>query len=145
VKAPSADTHERLAAEEVIRAPSDRSFGVVIAAVLGVVGLSPLVRGRPVRWWSVAAAAVFFGLALALPRALAPLNRLWLRMGLLLHAVINPVIMALLFYTTVTPIGLVMRVLGKTPLRLQIDRRAATYWIPRSPPGPSPDTMRRQF
>jgi hypothetical protein len=53
--------------------------------------------------------------------------------------------MGLLFYTTVTPTGLIMRLLGKDPLRLQFDRQATTYWIPRCPPGPSPDTMRRQF
>jgi hypothetical protein len=98
-----------------------------------------------VRSWSLAVAVAFLVLALVLPRALAPLNRLWFRTGLLLHAGINPVIMGLLFYTTVTPTGLIMRLLGKDPLRLQFDRQATTYWIPRCPPGPSPDTMRRQF
>jgi hypothetical protein len=145
VKPQAASVHERLAGEEMVRGSSDRSFGLVIAGVLGLLGLWPLVGGRPVRAWSLAVAVAFLVLALVLPRALAPLNRLWFRTGLLLHAGINPVIMGLLFYTTVTPTGLIMRLLGKDPLRLQFDRQATTYWIPRCPPGPSPDTMRRQF
>ena len=64
---------------------------------------------------------------------------------MLLHACISPVMMGLVFYTTVTPIGLVRRLLGKDPLRLRLDRDAVTYWIERDPPGPAPDTMPRQF
>ena len=145
VSAHLTDVHERLATEEAVHGSSDRSFGVVIAVALLVVGLAPIARGRPVRWWSLGLAVVVLVLALALPRALAPLNRLWLRLGLLLHAIVNPVVMGLIFYATVTPMGLVMRLLGKDPLRLRVDPSATSYWIPRSPPGPAPDTMRRQF
>lgn len=97
------------------------------------------------RGWAVVVAAVVFLVALAFPRCLAPLNRIWHRLGLLLHACISPVILALVFYTTVTPIGLVRRLLGKDPLRLQADEGAATYWIECQPPGRGPDTMLRQF
>lgn len=97
------------------------------------------------RVWALVLTAAFFLAALARPRILAPLNRLWLRVGLLLHACLSPVILGLVFYTTVTPIGLVRRLLGADPLRLRLDRDAVTYWIERDPPGPAPDTMRRQF
>jgi hypothetical protein len=65
--------------------------------------------------------------------------------GLLLHAVVNPIVMALLFFTTVTPIALILRAQGKDPLRLRRDPDARSYWIERRPPGPMPDTMPRQF
>jgi hypothetical protein len=58
---------------------------------------------------------------------------------------VSPVAMGLVFVTTVVPIGLVMRALGKDPLRLRRDSDAASYWIPRDPPGPAPDTMKNQF
>jgi len=145
VKTRSPLVHERLAGEETVRGSSDRTFGLVIAGALGLVGLAPLVRGGPVRWSCVAVAMVALALALGHPPALAPLNRLWLKLGLLLHAAVNPVVMGLLFYTTVTPMGLAMRLLGRDPLRLRLDPEAPTYWIPRHPPGPSPDTMPRQF
>jgi saxitoxin biosynthesis operon SxtJ-like protein len=139
------ETHERLVIDEAVTGPSNRSFGLVFSLLFAFLGLGPLARGRPVRGWALVAAAAFLLAALALPRILGPLNRLWLRMGLVLHACISPVIMGLVFYTTVTPIGVVRRLLGKDPLRLRWDRDAVTYWIKRKPPGPAPDTMPRQF
>jgi hypothetical protein len=73
------------------------------------------------------------------------LNRVWLRLGLVLYKVVSPIAMGLVFVTTVVPIGLVMRALGKDPLRLRRDSHAASYWIQRDPPGPAPDTMKNQF
>jgi hypothetical protein len=139
------ETHERLVIDEAVTGPSNRSFGLVFSVLFAFLGLGPLTRGRPVRGWALVVAAAFLLAALALPRMLAPLNRVWLRCGLVLHACISPVIMGLVFYTTVTPIGLVRRLLGKDPLRLRWDRDAVTYWIERNPPGPASDTMPRQF
>ena len=59
--------------------------------------------------------------------------------------VVNPLVMGLLFYLTVTPTGLLMRLFGKDPLRLRFDPEAKSYWIERQPPGPAPETMRHQF
>ena len=139
------ETHERLVIDEAVTGPSNRSFGLVFSVLFAFLGLGPLARGRPARGWALVVAAAFLLAALALPRMLAPLNRVWLRCGLALHACISPVIMGLVFYTTVTPIGLVRRLLGKDPLRLRWDRDTVTYWIERNPPGPAPDTMPRQF
>jgi len=145
VKTRPALVHERLAGEETVHGSSDRAFGLVLAGALGVVALGPLLRGGHVRWSWLAASIAVAAVGLVHPGALAPANRLWLKLGLLLHAAINPVVLGLLFYTTVTPMGLAMRLFGKDPLRLRLDREAGSYWIPRRPPGPSPDTMRRQF
>lgn len=145
LKPQAGKTHERVAGDEVVAGASDRAFGLTFAIIFALGGLSPLLRGRPVRGWALVAAAVVFLVALVLPRGLAPLNRIWLRFGLLLHACTSPVILALVFFTCVTPIGLVRRWLGKDPLRLRLDHDAATYWIERQPPGPVPDTMLRQF
>ena len=142
---PTGGTHERLVVDEVVTGSSNRSFGVTFAIFFAVVGLWPLVRDRSVRGWALVVAAIFLVTALLLPRVLAPLCRLWLAFGSLLHACISPVIMGLVFYTTVTPIGLLRRLLGQDPLRLRFDRDAVSYWIERHPPGPAPDTMPRQF
>ncbi|MBM3488124.1 MAG: hypothetical protein FJX67_16070 [Alphaproteobacteria bacterium] len=124
---------------------SDRGFGLVMAAVFAIIGVWPALFSGPPRLWSLAVAALFLAAAGAAPRLLAPLNRLWTRFGVLLHRVMNPVVMAIVFYGTVVPIGLVMRALGKDPLRLRRDRAATTYWIAREPPGPAPETMKNQF
>ena len=64
---------------------------------------------------------------------------------MLLHIVVNPLVMGFLFFVTVTPTALVMRLFGKDPLRLRLDKSADSYWIERTPPGPAPETMRQQF
>lgn len=145
MKAQVGKTHERLVVDEGVSGSSNLSFGFTFAILFALFGLWPLVRGRPVHGWALIVAVAFLVATLTVPHVLAPLNRLWLRFGLLLHACISPVIMGLVFYTTVTPIGLVRRLLGKDPLRLRFDRDAVTYWIERHPPGPAPDTMPRQF
>ena len=80
-----------------------------------------------------------------LPRALAPANRAWHRLGLLLHRVMTPVVMSVIFFATVTPMAVFMRLFGKDPLRLKREPEASSYWIPREPPGPEPDSMKNQF
>jgi hypothetical protein len=114
--------------------PSDRSFGLTFAVVFAVVALLPLWRGGAPRSWAAAVAGLVFALALAWPRALAPANRLWLRVGLLMHRVVNPVVMAVLFYGVVTPFGLVARLFGAgMARRLRPDPKATSYWTRRQP------------
>ena len=141
----SANLHEDLAREDDIVGSSDRAFGLTLAAVFAVIGVVRLVLGHSYAGWWLGAAAVMLAFALAWPAALAPLNRLWLRFGLVLYKVVNPLVMGLVFFTTVIPIGLLMRALGKDPLRLRREPAAGSYWIAREPPGPEPDTMKNQF
>jgi hypothetical protein len=141
----SANLHEDLAREDDIVGSSDRAFGLTLAAVFAVIGVVRLVLSHSYAGWWLGAAAVMLAFALAWPAALAPLNRLWLRLGLVLYKVVNPLVMGLVFFTTVVPIGLLMRALGKDPLRLRREPAAGSYWITREPPGPEPDTMKNQF
>jgi len=141
----SANLHEDLAREDDIVGSSDRAFGLTLGAVFAVVGIVRLVLSHSYAFWWLGAAAAMLAFALAWPAALAPLNRLWLRLGLVLYKIVNPLVMGMVFVTTVVPIGLVMRALGKDPLRLREEPAAASYWIARQPPGPEPDTMKHQF
>ena len=136
--------HENLRQEEVV-AGSDRGFGLVFAGVFAIIGAVKLWHGHAVGGIWCAAALVFLILAIARPMLLAPLNRLWLKLGLLLYKVVNPIVMALIFSLTILPTGLLMRLFRKDPLRLKRDPQAHTFWIERRPPGPAPDTMRNQF
>ena len=137
--------HEDFDRHGDVKVGSERGFGVVFAVVFAVVALWPLMDGAPVRLWAAVVAAVFLGLGFLVPRALRPLNLLWFRFGMVLYKVVNPLVMALLFFTTVMPIGLLMRLVGKDPLRLRPDPEADSYWIERDPAGPEPETMKNQF
>jgi len=138
-------THEDFSRQEEIKPSSDRSFGLVIAVFFVIVTFWPLVRAQPVRWWALILAAVFAALAVMWPATLAPLNKAWIKLGILLYKIIGPVVIALLFYLTVTPIALLMRILGKDPLRLRRDPDAASYWIDRTPAGLAPESMQNQY
>ena len=141
----SRNTHERLSAAQDIQGTSDRSFGIVMAVVFAVIGAWPLWSGGTARWWALIAAAVFCSLAFLRPALLAPLNRLWFRFGLLLNKITSPLIMGLLFYGVMTPYAYILRWLGKDLLHLRFDPSAESYWIERKPPGPAPETIKRQF
>lgn len=95
--------------------------------------------------WLGAAAAAFCAFALISPGVLKPLNKGWFRLGLLLHAVVNPIIMGAIFFFAVTPTALIMRLRGKDLLRLKREPGSASYWITRHPPGPPPETLKDQF
>ncbi|MCW5701512.1 MAG: hypothetical protein AB7I42_01300 [Bradyrhizobium sp.] len=138
-------THEAFERDETIVAGSDRSFGLVMTGAFAAVTALNVWHAGRIWPWTAALAAVFLIAALLRPAVLNPLNRLWLRFGLLLHRIVNPVIMALLFYGTVLPTGLVMRAMGKDLLRLKREPDAASYWIVRAPPGPAPESMKDQF
>jgi len=139
--------HEDFTRKETVMGSSDRSFGFVMAAFFALLALFPLLHGplSSIRWWALVVAAAFLALALLWPAPLRPLNRAWLKLGLLLSKIVSPVVMMVLFYATVTPIGVLMRWTGKDPLRLRRDATATSYWIPREPPGPAPDSMKQQF
>ena len=141
-----AQTHENFSrAEPAHESSSDRSFGFIFTAAFALLGTIPLLRGKPARPWCLGISAVFFLLALTVPAILRPLNRLWMRVGLLIRKVTNPIIAGLMFFLVFTPLALFFRLLGKDLLRLKFDASAKTYWIIRHPPGPSPETMRNQF
>jgi hypothetical protein len=138
-------THESISRDETVIGGSDRSFGMVVTAAFAVMSLLNWWHGGHSWRWTGGIAVLSLALTLLYPTALKPLNRLWLKFGLLLHKVVNPIMMAFLFFGTVLPTGLVMRALGKDPLRLKREPDANSYWIPRRPPGPAPDSMKDQF
>jgi hypothetical protein len=138
--------HESFDRAEQVKTGSDRVFGLVFAVVFALIGVFPWIfSDGAVRVWALAVGAAFLAIALAVPRILHPLNRLWMRFGLLLHRIVNPVVLGIMFFVVVTPIALLMRWRGKDPLRLRFDAAAKTYWIARTPPGPDPRSLNHLF
>lgn len=137
--------HEDLSRHQQVEGSSDRSFGLVFAVVFFLIAAWPLLHGATPRWWALGVAAVFALVAVSRPTLLAGLNRLWIKLGVLLGKMVSPVALGVLFFGVLVPIAVVMRMAGKDPLRLKRDSGAVSYWIPRRPPGPPPDSMTNQF
>ena len=123
---------------------SNRGFGIFLTVVLAVIGLFPLLRGEAPTAWFLAASGAALAVALARAEWLSPLNKAWFWFGMILHRIVSPVVMGLIYILAVTPTGLVLRAVRKDILRLRRDPDADSYWIPREPPGPSPESMKDQ-
>ena len=137
---------ERLGHDDSPYGSTDRFFGLLFSAFWGVVAIAPLFRrGGSIRAWAVVLAVAFIVTSLIKPTLLGPLNQLWQRLGQLLQKIANPIVMAVLYFSTIVPFGLIMRLLNRDVLRLKWDPGKASYWIPRKPPGPRPESMKDQF
>lgn len=137
--------HEDLSRRSREEKSSERGFGITFAVVFSVIGVVQLYRGHD--WWVelFSAAAVFLFLAIFWIAPLRPFNNLWHRFGLLLFHIVNPVIMGIVFFSTVFPVGVLMRLFGKDRLKLKLDREAKTYWQNYTPSEVEPHSMKNQF
>ena len=125
-----------------IKISSNRSFGIVFFIVFFIIALFPLINSQDLRLWSLVVSLIFLVLGLLNSKILAPLNKLWFKFGILLGKVIAPLIMGLIFFLVVTPIGLLMRLFGKDVLNLKLNKKKSSYWIEKT--GPK-SKMKNQF
>jgi Mg2+/Co2+ transporter CorB len=119
-----------------------KSFGIVFSIVFLIIALYPLIGSDGIRIWALAVSAIFLLLAFVAPQALDIPNKLWFKFGILLGSIIAPIVMALVYFLTVLPTGLIMRLLGKDLLKQKLNKNAKSYWIERSEPMGS---MKNQF
>ena len=113
-----------------IKLGSNKSFGIVFFIVFLLLGFYPLLNDENVRVWSLVIALIFLALGLLNSKLLLPLNKIWFKFGILLGKIVSPLIMGIIFFLVVTPIGLFMRILGKDLLNLKFNTQKS-YWIER--------------
>ena len=126
---------------ENIKLPSNRSFGFVFAALFFLIGIYPIIYSEELRIWSLIIATLFLFLGSINSKILNPLNFLWLKFGIYLGKIISPLIMGIIFFLVVTPIGLLMKIFKKDLLNLKYNSNK-TYWIKKT--GPK-SKMKNQF
>ena len=124
-----------------IKISSNRSFGIVFFVIFLIVALYPLINNEDLRIWSLLISAIFLVLGLLNSKLLSPLNKFWFKFGLFLGKVFSPVIMGIIFFLVVTPIGFIMRIIGKDLLNLKFNKDKS-YWIEKT--GPK-SKMKNQF
>ena len=125
-----------------IKISSNRNFGLVFFFIFLVVSIWPLTHNESPRIWSAIISLAFLILVLTRSKLLTPLNRLWAKFGIILGSIIAPIVMGVVFFLVVTPIGLVMKIIGKDLLSIKYDKKKETYWIKRDKPT---STMKQQF
>jgi hypothetical protein len=121
---------------------TEKSFGIVFSIVFLLVAFYPLINSEEIHLWAIILSAIFLFLAYFMPKILSIPNKFWFKFGILLQSIIAPIVMALLYFLTVLPTGLIMRLLGKDLLKLKLDKNAKSYWIERTEPMGS---MKNQF
>ena len=125
-----------------VKIPSNRSFGLLFFIVFLVISLWPLKSQEDLRLWAFILALIFFVLGILNSKFLTPLNKLWMKFGIFLGSIISPFVMGVVFFMVVTPVGLIMRFLGKDLLRINKSKFVSTYWISREKQN---STMKKQF
>ena len=125
-----------------IKISSNRNFGLVFFIVFLILGFWPITNGEGIRIWLVVISLIFLVLGMMKSKLLTPLNKLWFKFGMMLGAMVAPVVMGAVFFLVVTPIGIVMRIMGKDLINKKHDKKKETYWITRTT---SIGSMKRQF
>ena len=125
-----------------VKVSSEKNFGFIFTIFFVIIGIYPLWYGNNIRLWSLVLAFIFLFITIFLPRVLIVPNKLWFIIGKLLGNIVSPIIILLLYFLTVTPIGIIMRLLGKDLIGLKLDKSTQSYWIEREKYS---DSMENQF
>tara|TARA_B100000941_G_C28392276_1_gene493405 strand:- start:187 stop:570 length:384 start_codon:yes stop_codon:yes gene_type:complete len=124
-----------------IKIGSNKSFGIVFFIVFLLISIYPLLNNESIRLWSLIISIVFLILGILNSFLLSPLNKLWFKFGIFLGKIISPIIMGIIFFLVVFPIGFIMRLLGKDLLNLKYNNHKS-YWIEKTEPK---SKMKNQF
>jgi hypothetical protein len=111
-----------------IKIGSNRSFGIVFFIVFLLISIYPLLNNESINLWFLIISIIFLILGLLNSAILSPLNKLWFKLGILLGKIVSPLVMGLIFFCVVTPIGLLMKLFNKDPLNLKFNNKKS-YWI----------------
>ena len=120
---------------------SNRSFGILFSILFAIIAFWPIINGNPLRLWLIPFSVIFLVLGLLNSKLLNPLNVVWVKFGELLGRIIAPIVMAIIYFIIITPIGLFMRLIRKDLLNLKFSK-ANTYWIKREK---KISSMKKQF
>jgi len=124
-----------------VKIGSNKSFGIVFFVIFLIISLYPIIGGGSLRIWSLAISIIFLILGMLNSKILSPLNKYWFKFGIFLGKIISPIIMGIIFFFVVTPIGYLMRLFKKDVLSLKFNNNKS-YWVEKN--GPK-SKMKNQF
>ena len=128
--------------QKEIKISSNKSFGLVFFVIFIIIALWPLLNNGNIRIWSIIVSIIFLILGLLNSKILTPFNKLWMRLGALLGIIVSPIVMGVVYFGIITPIGLIMKLFGKDVLNLKLEKNKKTYWTLKKK---IPSKMKDQF
>ena len=128
--------------QKEIKISSNKSFGLVFFVIFIIIALWPLLNDENIRICSIIVSIIFLILGLLNSKILTPFNKLWMRLGALLGIIVSPIVMGVVYFGIITPIGLIMKLFGKDVLNLKLDKNKKTYWTLKKK---IPSKMKDQF
>lgn len=138
-------THEVLLSTTAPPSTPDREFGWVFTGFFALVGLWPIVHGRPMRLWCLGVSVVLALITLVKADLLHPFNLVWMKFSALLSKIMNPIVLGLAFVVIFIPSRLLLWLTNNDPLKRRWEPETGSYWITREHPGPAPESMRHQY
>ena len=120
---------------------NNKSFGILFFIVFFLIAIWPIIDSGSVRIWSIMLSLIFLILGILNSKILSPLKSAWIKLGEVLGKIIAPIVMGFIYFLIITPIGLLMRLIGKDLLDIKYSKNNS-YWIKRAK---NINTMRRQF
>ena len=121
---------------------SNKSFGIVFFIVFLIIGFFPLLNQQELRYWAILIAVIFLVLGVFNSSLLTPLNKIWIKFGILLGSFISPIIMGVIFFCVVFPTGIIIKLFKKNFIGLKYENNQKSYWIKKQKIN---STMRNQF
>ena len=113
-----------------LKIPSNRNFAFVFASVFLIIALWPILNNGEIRIWSILISIIFISLGILNSKLLTPFNKMWFKLGIYLGKFVSPLVMMIIFFLIVTPIGFVMKIIRKDILNLKFNK-SLSYWIKR--------------
>ena len=120
---------------------NNKSFGILFFLIFLLVAFWPLINSEFIRLWALGIASIFLVLGITNSKILTPIKKAWIKLGEILGKIIAPIVMGFIYFIIITPIGLLMRLVGKDVLNLKFNKNDS-YWIKRAK---NINTMKRQF
>jgi hypothetical protein len=128
-----------------VELPTNRVFGFFFAGMFALAGgYLSYQEQRQYGGYSFIVAITLLIVTIAKPHFLLPLNKLWMKLGLLIGKAVNPLILGIIFFGIFTPVGIMMRIFGRDELRLKPKKRRS-YWRKRKESDPNCDGFKNQF
>ncbi|PPR45052.1 MAG: hypothetical protein CFH18_00887 [Alphaproteobacteria bacterium MarineAlpha5_Bin8] len=112
-----------------IKSSSERNFGIVFGIFFLIICFYPILQNKPINYWALFISIIFFVLSFFLPKILSIPNKLWFKFGLLLGHIISPLIMGLVFFVTIVPTSIIIKLVGKKLMLQKINKNIHTYWV----------------